>query len=234
MRSLSKTPRPATRGWRSVRSTAPSALAVRRPGHRPPCVLTDQGSGGIALEEEGTGGISLSTSNGGATTGISLSTQASDTSGITLDNVGGEVLLPHLPTTDPSVTHALWNDNGTVVLSGSVAAGGLTVKTTSFSTNAYTLVLGDASSAQQASNGSTAATITVPANSGVAFPVGTLISITQTGVGKIQIAAAGGVTIQSSVSGGFSSGVTGCRAEYSTITLLKTATNTWVLAGDVA
>jgi hypothetical protein len=108
----------------------------------------------------------------------------------------------------------------------------ITVGTTAFTTNAYTLVLGDANTSQQASNGSVAATITVPANATVAFPIGTVVTITQTATGKIQIAAAVGVTIQSSVAGGFVSGTTGCRTTFSTISLLKTATNIWVLAGD--
>jgi hypothetical protein len=108
----------------------------------------------------------------------------------------------------------------------------VSVVTTSFTSNAYTLASGDANTAQQASNGSTAATITVPTNASVAFPVGTVVTITQTGTGKIQIAAAGGVTVD--WSGTFSSGSTGCRAEYSSIGLLKTATNTWILSGDAA
>lgn len=108
----------------------------------------------------------------------------------------------------------------------------VTIASPTFTANAYTLVLGDADTAQQASNGATAATITVPANASVAFPVGTPISITQTGAGKIKLAAAGGVTID--WAGGFVSGTTGCNAEYSTITLLKTATNTWILGGDAA
>lgn len=108
------------------------------------------------------------------------------------------------------------------------------VLTTTFTTNAYTLALADNFSAQQASNGSTAATVTVPTNASVAFPVGSVITFTQTGSGKIQIAAAGGVTIISSVSGGFSSGSTGCRTQNSTIGLLKTATNAWTLSGDAA
>lgn len=115
-----------------------------------------------------------------------------------------------------------------------LAAGPASVVSTTFSSNAYTLAIGDANTAQQATNGSTAATITVPTNASVAFPIGTVITITQTGAGKIQIAAAGGVTITSSVSGGFVSGTTGCRAQYSTITLMQTAANTWVLGGDAA
>lgn len=104
-----------------------------------------------------------------------------------------------------------------------------------FTTNAYTFVLGDANTIQNASNGATAATITVPANSSVAFPVGTVILVMQTGAGKMQFAAAGGVTIDCPVSGGFSTGNTGCRAQFSVATLTKLiTTDTWLLGGDVA
>ncbi len=114
------------------------------------------------------------------------------------------------------------------------AALAISIITTAFIANTYTLALTDVNSAQQASNGATAATVTVPTNASVAFPIPTVITFTQTGSGKIQLAAAGGVTIESSVSGGFTSGVTGCRVQGSTISLLKTAIDTWVLAGDVA
>lgn len=117
---------------------------------------------------------------------------------------------------------------------GATGAQPVTVVNTTFTTNAYTIGLTDAETAQVATNGSTAGTITVPANATTAFAIGTVLTITQTGSGKIQIAAAGGVTILSSVSGGFVSGTTGCRAQNSTIGLLKTATNTWVITGDAA
>ena len=103
-----------------------------------------------------------------------------------------------------------------------------------FTANAYTLAIGDANKALQASNGASAGTVTVPTNASVAFAIGTVFTFTQTGTGKVQIAAAGGVGISSSVAGGFVSGATGCRTQYSTIALLKTATNTWVISGDAA
>jgi hypothetical protein len=108
------------------------------------------------------------------------------------------------------------------------------VKTTSFTSNAYQFVLSDANTHQQASNGATAATITIPAAATVAWTAGDVITLTQTGAGKIQLAAAGGVAVQSSVTGGWVSGTTGCRVEYSTISLLYVGTNTWILAGDAA
>jgi hypothetical protein len=46
--------------------------------------LSAEGSGGILLNKSGTGGITIETTGGGATTGIALTTQATDTTGITL------------------------------------------------------------------------------------------------------------------------------------------------------
>lgn len=113
------------------------------------------------------------------------------------------------------------------------SVGTVSVATTTFTANAYTLTLADANTSQQASN-AVAATITIPTNATVAFPIGTVITFVQTGAGKIQLAAAAGVTVTSSVSGGFVSGATGTRAQYSTISIIKAATDTWRLAGDVA
>lgn len=142
---------------------------------------------------------------------------------------------PSLTGTPTSPTAAIGTNTTQVATTAFVQQGApVNILTTSFTSNAYTLALADNFSAQQASNGSTAATVTVPLNATVAFPVGSVITFTQTGSGKIQIAAAGGVTIISSVSGGFVSGTTGCRAQNSTIGLLKTATNSWTLSGDAA
>ena len=76
------------------------------------------------------------------------------------------------------------------------------------------------------SNGS-AQTITVPANSSVAFPVGTQVLITAIGAGIASIAAAGGVTIRSADS------ALKLRTQYSTASLIKVATDEWYLSGDL-
>jgi hypothetical protein len=113
---------------------------------------------------------------------------------------------------------------------------GMAVLNTTFTANAYQLAPTDNGTFQLANNGAVAATYTVPANATVALPVGFTMSITQnqSSADKITITAAGGVTIHSSVSGGFVSGTTGCRVDFSTITLTKTQTNTWILSGDAA
>lgn len=65
--------------------------------------------------------------------------------------------------------------------------------------------------------------ITVPANASVAFPIGTVITIIQQGAGLTSIIADGGVTINTSA------GHLNSPGQYSPMTLIKKATNTWYL-----
>lgn len=90
-----------------------------------------------------------------------------------------------------------------------------------------TLVLTDNGKWVYTSNGS-ATTITVPPNSSVAFPVGTQIDFTQEGAGQVTFAQGSGVTINSKGSNLKLSG------QYSAATLIKKATNTWTLFGDLS
>ena len=106
----------------------------------------------------------------------------------------------------------------------------LTAPIITIATNAqaasYTLVLTDQSDLVEISNAS-ANTLTVPLNSSVAFPTGTTITILQTGAGQTTITATGGVTIN---------GTPGLklRAQWSSATLIKRATDTWVAIGDLS
>jgi hypothetical protein len=90
----------------------------------------------------------------------------------------------------------------------------------------YTLVLADAEKLVTLSNGS-AITLTVPTNASVAFPTGVHIDLAQIGAGQVTVAAAGGVTVNSTPTLKF-------RAQHSGATLVKTGTNTWQLMGDLA
>ena len=90
----------------------------------------------------------------------------------------------------------------------------------------YTLVLGDAAKLVEVSNAS-AITLTVPTNASVAFPVGTQLHLLQTGAGKITVAGSGGVTVNCSQTNKRT------RAQWASATLIKRATDTWVLVGDL-
>jgi hypothetical protein len=91
----------------------------------------------------------------------------------------------------------------------------------------HTFALADAGNVVQTNNAS-ANTHTVPPNSSVAFAVGAQIDLIQAGAGQTTVAAGAGVTIRSS---GSKLKLTG---QYSAATLLKLATDEWLLAGDIA
>ena len=75
-------------------------------------------------------------------------------------------------------------------------------------------------------NKSSATTLTIPTNASVAFPVGTSIDILQTGTGQVTIAGAGGVTVNATPG-------LKLRTQWSSATLFKRATDTWVVYGDL-
>lgn len=89
----------------------------------------------------------------------------------------------------------------------------------------YTFVLADASRLTEA-NSASAQTYTVPPNSSVAFPVGTVLEVVRHGAGSLTIAAGAGVTIRTP------STLT-ARVQYSTIALRQRAANEWVASGDL-
>ena len=90
----------------------------------------------------------------------------------------------------------------------------------------YTTVLADQSKLVTLTNAS-AVTVTIPANSSVAYPVGTKIDFAQLGAGQVTFAGAGGVTVNSTPT-------LKLRDQYSGASCIKTATDTWLLVGDLA
>jgi hypothetical protein len=105
--------------------------------------------------------------------------------------------------------------------------------TPSFSANAYTLAASDAGKLLLASNSSTAGTVNIPTDATTNFAVGTQITILQTGSGQltIQAASSGTTTVYST---GATAATPKCRAQYSAITVIKTAANTWYAMGDIS
>jgi len=91
----------------------------------------------------------------------------------------------------------------------------------------YTLVLTDADKLLSTSN-TAANTVTIPPNASVAFSVGTQIVGIQLGAGQTSLVAGTGVTILSS------GAKLKCTGQYSGYTLIKQATNVWLLMGDIA
>jgi hypothetical protein len=91
----------------------------------------------------------------------------------------------------------------------------------------YTLVLTDAGKLVETNNAS-ANTLTIPPNSSVAFATGSQIVVIQKGAGQTTLAAGAGVTINSKDS---NLNITG---QYSAVTLIKAATDTWYAIGDLS
>ena len=91
---------------------------------------------------------------------------------------------------------------------------------------AYTLALSDADKLVELSNAA-AITLTVPTNATTAFPTGTQIDLLQTGAGQVTVGGAG-VTLQSN---GTKLKLNG---QYAAATLIKRATDTWVLIGNTS
>jgi hypothetical protein len=91
----------------------------------------------------------------------------------------------------------------------------------------YTLALADDGKVVEMNNAS-ANTLTVPPNSSVAFPVGAQILVLQTGAGQTTLAAGAGVTVNSK------DGNLKLSAQWCAATLIKRATDAWVVVGDLS
>jgi hypothetical protein len=97
---------------------------------------------------------------------------------------------------------------------------------TNAQTGSYTLVAADKDKLVEM-NVASANNLTVPLNSSVPYPVGTQINILQTNSGQTTVAPTGGVTINATPG-------LKLRAQWSSATLIKRATDTWVLVGDLS
>jgi hypothetical protein len=108
---------------------------------------------------------------------------------------------------------------------GTNSVGFRTAPQTSGGASAYTLVLTDSGKSVIFTGGSTA-TLTVPTNASVAFPVGTVLLVINDNSGNLTISGAG-VTFQ------LANGATGNRtvATKGLATCVKTATDTWYVSG---
>ena len=93
----------------------------------------------------------------------------------------------------------------------------------------YTLALTDAQNRAVTMSNASANTVTVPTNASVAFPVGSIVNIIQIGAGATTITGDTGVTVN-----GTSAGSAAIQTQYQGAVLLKTATDVWVVSGDIA
>lgn len=139
---------------------------------------------------------------------------------------GGWKNLPEKTTPAPAeffdqVEEALDTQDDRIV---AVEAGQVVV-TAATKTASYTLALSDAGKSIEMDLAA-AGNVTVPPNSSVAFPVGTVLEVVRTGTGQVTFVAGTGVTLRTP------SSLT-TRAQWSSVSLRKRATDEWVLAGDL-
>jgi hypothetical protein len=115
--------------------------------------------------------------------------------------------------------------NADISATAAIEQGKIADTTINAQVASYTLVLADKNKLVEISNAS-ANTLTVPPNSSVAFPIGSTITILQTGAGQCTLTAGAGVTVN---------GTPGLklRTTWSSATLIKRATDTWVALGDM-
>lgn len=130
-----------------------------------------------------------------------------------------------------SSTNNIGGANGTTTIDGDVvfsngSVTGARPNVITDSTTARTLALTDETAVIVFSNAS-AKTVTIPANATVACPIGFICHLYQQNTGQITVAPAGGVTLNSSLT-------LKTRDQYSTLSLVKIAEDSWYLIGDMA
>jgi hypothetical protein len=115
---------------------------------------------------------------------------------------------------------------GTVQASAALALNAQTGTT-------YTFVLADADNKLVTASNASAQTYSIPTNASVAFPIGCQINIIQIGAGQVTIQAvtSGTTTV---LSNGGTAAAPKLRAQYSAATLVKVATDTWYVIGDIS
>jgi hypothetical protein len=125
-------------------------------------------------------------------------------------------------------TYALVADSSTTtgVKWAALASGGLAGFNSQTNTT-YTLVGSDKDKLVQASNAG-AITITVPPST---FSANDQLSVVQYGAGQVTFAAGAGVTI---ISTGATAAAPKLRAQYSAASIICTASNTFLIVGDIA
>jgi uncharacterized Fe-S center protein len=97
---------------------------------------------------------------------------------------------------------------------------------TNAQTSSYELVLSDAYKIVEM-NVATSNTLTVPTNASHAFPIGTQITVIQTGAGQTTIAGTSGVTVNTTPG-------LKLRTQWSAATLIKRDVDSWIAIGDLS
>ena len=118
------------------------------------------------------------------------------------------------------------------VLTASTVNGLVTFTVGSDQTADYTAVLTDQYQVLVPMNKATAVAFKIPTNASVAFPVGTAITVLNKGAGAVTISAVTSGTTTVLSAGAVAASPT--LAQYKTAVCIKTATDTWYVAGAIA
>jgi hypothetical protein len=119
----------------------------------------------------------------------------------------------------------VWSGSEWIAVANSLSQTQQRVISSSASTS-YTLGTNDTGKALVLTN-SSAITLTIPADNTYNFAIGQTFVVIQNGTGAITVAAASGVTLNSKSSYVKTSG------QFAEARLIKTASNTWLLSGDL-
>ena len=179
----------------------------------------------IANGDVGIGGTQVSKGDHNHDSAYSGITHNHDSaySGITHDHISDALTDNALAKAD-GVNGELQNTGIIVDDDNNVSGGGLTANIQTGTT--YSLILTDAGKIITLNNAS-AITLTIPANASVVFPIGTCINLLSLGVGIVTIS----ITTDTLLSKDSSVTLTG---QYSTGSLVKITTTSWVLFGDIS
>jgi hypothetical protein len=188
-------------------------------------VVTGDASGELALQAAGVTKLTV------ASAGVTLATPlavASGGTGATASTGSGNVVLSTSPTL---VTPVLGTPtSGTLsncTVDGTNPVGFLNIPQNA-QAGSYTLVLADSGKHLFHALGDGAATYTIPANSSVAYPIGTAVTFVNMSATSISIAITTDTMYLAK------DGTTGTRtlAQYGSATALKLTSTTWLISGS--
>ncbi len=170
---------------------------------------------GVAAEVVSVAGVAAN-----VTTVAGISANVSTVAGVAAN-------IPAVAAIDSDVTAVAAIDSDVTTVAGSIAdvqtvADMTLLLETAEKVADYTLALADAGKVV-AMNKAGAASLTVPTNAAVAFPVGSVVGVYNLSADDVTIAGAGGVAVRNA----------GDLPQYGECSLRKRGTDEWVLVGDV-